>query len=129
MSLAVKLVSLTMASVGESEVGAGAGVGAGWAAASPGLVGAACFEAFEVVRAAERGRRFCATALKHITSASNKTKGDLRFIKCIFLTAGASCQPRLVVATPASLPTVSSVSISSAVLSGRSLTMRGKRKA
>lgn len=89
MSLAVKLTSLTIASVGESDVGAGAGVGAGWAAASPGLVGAACFEVFDVVRAAERARRFCATALKDITSASKKTKGDLRFIKCIFLAVGS----------------------------------------
>ena len=126
MSAAVNVTSFTIARVGEAGFVDGAGVGAGvW----PGVAAAFCL----VLGAAEDGRlargrgRVCAMALTTKARTRTKTKGDFRFITWIFLNDAASCQP--LHHSPASCFTIASVSISSALLSGRSLTMRGKRKA
>lgn len=78
-----------------------------------------------MVRPELRARRVCAIVLTAIVSNRTRIKGELRFIKCIFLTvrrivnSGDACE----------LPHGPELSISAAVLSRRSLTMHGKRKA
>src|SRR6185295_519633 len=87
MSAAVRVVSFTMAIAGESEFADG--VGAGAAAASFVFAGVVCIDGRVAVglRATGLGLAFCATAVAANTSASTNTKGDGRFIKCIFLIA------------------------------------------
>ena len=126
MSAAVNVVSLTIASDGEVEVsvGDGCGVAAAAAVAVLGFVVAAGNDGgLLVLRMIGLGLVWAATTVA-IVNAKNKTKGAVRFIECMILVGAGDCQ-----LTAASCFTVSSVSISSAVLSRRSLTMRGNRKA
>ena len=89
MSAAVNVVSLTIAIAGESELAAGDGVGAAEAAASVGFEGVVCLAggAVLVLRTTGLGLAFCAVTIGASVNASNKIKGDMRFMKCIFLVA------------------------------------------
>src|SRR6185437_4264429 len=145
MSAAVKVASLTIAIAGEIEVAAGDGAGVGTAAASFGFGVETCLDvAGALAFFALSLERFCAAVVAASASARNKTTGVVRFIKCIFLIGPEVVNlrrdknSRVSISLsqreredycPASFFTVCSVSISSAVLSRRSLTMRGKRKA
>jgi hypothetical protein len=87
MSAAVKVVSFTIAIADESEFAEGDGLGSA-AAVSFAFDGAVWADgrAAVALRGAGFGLAFCATTAAANTSANNKTKGDVRFIKGIFLT-------------------------------------------
>jgi len=71
---------------GESDFGAGAGVGV--AAAVSGFAGVVCFDGAAVVLLpAGLGLAFCAAAIGASINANSKIQGDIRFMKCIFLIA------------------------------------------